>query len=70
MASLTLAFNDMFKTRGNTRISYGEGFTQSYYRISNPQQIRLTLSIRFGKFDMNSMKKNNNSGSSEAMQMQ
>jgi len=70
MASLTLSFNDMFRTRGNTRISYGEGFTQSYYRISNPQQVRLTLSIRFGKFDMSSIKKMSNSSSSEAMQMQ
>ncbi|MFM6949082.1 MAG: outer membrane beta-barrel protein [Aquirufa sp.] len=70
MASLTLSFNDMFKTRGNTRVSYGEGFTQSYYRIANPQQVRLTLSIRFGKFDMSSMKKNNNNSGSEAMQMQ
>jgi hypothetical protein len=68
MASVTLSFNDLFRTRGNTRISYGEGFYQSYYRISNPQQIRLTLSYRFGKMDMNAMKKNNNN--MEGMQMQ
>jgi outer membrane receptor protein involved in Fe transport len=61
MASLTLAFNDILKTRGNTRVSFGEGFTQTSYRISNPQQVRLTLSIRFGKFDMSQMKRNNNS---------
>jgi outer membrane receptor protein involved in Fe transport len=61
MASLTLAFNDIMKTRGNTRVSFGEGFTQTSYRISNPQQVRLTLSIRFGKFDMSQMKRNNNS---------
>jgi outer membrane receptor protein involved in Fe transport len=68
MASVTLSFNDLFRTRGNTRISYGEGFYQSYYRISNPQQIRLTLSYRFGKMDMNAIKKNNNN--MEGMQMQ
>lgn len=61
MASLTLAFNDIGKTRGNTRVSFGEGFTQTSYRISNPQQVRLTLSVRFGKFDMSQMKKNNSS---------
>ena len=70
MASVTLSFNDLFKTRGNTRISYGEGFYQSYYRIANPQQIRLTLSYRFGKMDMNAMKKNNNNNNMEGMQMQ
>lgn len=69
MASVTLSFNDLFRTRGNTRISYGEGFYQSYYRIANPQQIRLTLSYRFGKMDMNAMKKNN-TNNMEGMQMQ
>jgi len=69
MASLTLAFNDILKTRGNTRVSFGEGFTQTSYRISNPQQVRLTLSIRFGKFDMSQMKRNNNSGA-DMQQMQ
>ena len=70
MASLTLAFNDITRSRGNTRVSFGEGFSQTSYRLSNPQMVRLTFSLRFGKFDMSSMKKNNNSASSEAMQMQ
>ena len=68
LASLTLAANDIFRTRGNTRYSYGEGFTQKYYRLSNPQMIRLTLSIRFGQFNMSSMKKNNNQNQ-DGMQM-
>jgi hypothetical protein len=69
MASLTLAFNDILKTRGNSRVSFGEGFTQTSYRISNPQQVRLTLSVRFGKFDMSQMKRNNSSGA-DMQQMQ
>ena len=69
MASLTLAVNDVFKTRGNTQISYGEGFSQSYYRLTNPQMIKLNFSFRFGQMDANLFKKNNNT-SMEGMQMQ
>jgi hypothetical protein len=50
-------------------VSIGDGFVQTSYRISNPQQVRLTLSVRFGKFDMSQMKRNNNSGA-DMQQMQ
>ncbi|PWK23835.1 outer membrane receptor protein involved in Fe transport [Arcicella aurantiaca] len=70
LASLTLSVNDIFKTRGNTQVSTGEGFTQTYYRISNPQIVRLNLSFRFGKMDMSSLKKSSNSSNMEGMQMQ
>jgi hypothetical protein len=70
MASLTLAFNDITRSRGNTRVSFGEGFSQTSYRLANPQMIRLTFSLRFGKFDMSQMKKNNSGGGMDAMQMQ
>ena len=68
IASFTLAANDLFRTRGNTQISLGSGFYQEYYRLSNPQLVRATLSIRFGQMDMKSMKKN--SMNMEGMQMQ
>lgn len=70
LASLTLSVNDIFRTRGNTRISYGEGFTQSYYRLSNPQMVKLNLSIRFGQMDAKLFKKNSNPSSMDGMQMQ
>jgi outer membrane receptor for ferrienterochelin and colicin len=70
LASITLSVNDIFKTRGNTQVSTGEGFTQTYYRITNPQIVRLNLSFRFGKMDMSSLKKSSNSSSMEGMQMQ
>lgn len=69
VASLTLSFNDILKTRGNTRVSYGEGFNQTYYRLSNPQMVKLNFSIRFGKMDAKMFKKNANSNM-EGMQMQ
>ncbi|AFK03418.1 TonB-dependent receptor [Emticicia oligotrophica DSM 17448] len=70
LASLTLSVNDIFRTRGNTQVSYGEGFSQTYYRLTNPQMVKLNLSIRFGKMDMSMFKKNNNTNSMEGMQMQ
>ncbi|WP_437917968.1 TonB-dependent receptor domain-containing protein [Sphingobacterium sp. LRF_L2] len=69
-ASVTLSVNDIFRTRSNTIVSYGEGFSQSYYRLSNPQLVKLNLSYRFGKMDMNMFKKNKNQNSMEGMQMQ
>ncbi len=70
LASLTLSFNDIFKTRGNTQVSYGEGFSQQYYRLTNPQMVKLNLSIRFGQMDVSLFKRNNNNNSMEGMQMQ
>jgi ferric enterobactin receptor len=71
IASLTLAMNDIFKTRSNKQISIGEGFTQSYYRLTNPQMIKLNLSIRFGQMDMSLFKRQNtkSSGGMEGVQM-
>ena len=70
LASLTLSVNDIFSTRGNTQVSMGEGFSQTYYRLNNPQMVKLNLSIRFGKMDMSLFKKSNNASSMDGMQMQ
>ena len=71
LATVTLSFNDIFRTRGNTQILNGDGFTQTYYRLNNPQNIRLNLSFRFGQMTNNMFKKNNDSGmESSNMQMQ
>jgi len=69
-ASLTLSINDIFRTRGNTQVSAGEGFSQTYYRLNNPQIIKLNFSVRFGQMDMKMFKRNSNPGSMEGMQMQ
>ncbi len=70
LASLTLSVNDVFRTRGNTQVSYGDGFNQTYYRLNNPQMIKLNFSFRFGQMDMSLFKKTNNTSSMEGMQMQ
>jgi ferric enterobactin receptor len=68
LASLTLAFNDIFRTRGNTQYSAGEGFTQTYYRLNNPQMIKLNLSIRFGQMDMSLFKRQNTKNQGNSME--
>ncbi|WP_304234481.1 TonB-dependent receptor domain-containing protein [Jiulongibacter sediminis] len=68
--SLTLSANDIFRTRGNTQVSFGEGFSQTYYRLNNPQMIRLNFSLRFGHMDMKMFRRNSNPGAMEGMQMQ
>ncbi|MEN5197292.1 TonB-dependent receptor domain-containing protein [Sphingobacterium faecium] len=69
-ASVTLSVNDIFRSRGNTIVSSGEGFSQTYYRLSNPQLVKLNLSYRFGKMDMNMFKKNKSQNAMEGIQMQ
>lgn len=73
IASLALSFTDVFRTRGNTQFSSGEGFSQNYYRLNNPQMVKLNFSIRFGQMDMSLFKRQNtkNQGNSmEGVQMQ
>ena len=66
----TLSVNDIFRSRKSDQYSEGIGFYQNYYRLNNPQMVRLGISYRFGKIDMNLFKRQNNkSGGTEGMQM-
>lgn len=67
-ASATLAFNDIFRSRKTDQYSQGIGFEQYYYRLNNPQMVRLTFSYRFGKIDMSLFKRQNMKGQQEGMQ--
>jgi outer membrane receptor protein involved in Fe transport len=68
--AVTLSVNDIFRTRGNRQLSYADGFYQDYYRLNNPQLVRLNFSYRFGKMDMSLFKRQNkNQGSVDASQM-
>ena len=67
-ASATLSFNDIFRTRKTDQYSQGIGFEQYYYRLNNPQMVRLTFSYRFGKIDMSLFKRQNMKGQQEGMQ--
>lgn len=67
-ASATLSFNDIFRTRKTDQYSKGIGFEQYYYRLNNPQMVRLTVSYRFGKIDMSLFKRQNMKSQQEGMQ--
>lgn len=67
-ASATLSFNDIFRSRRSDQYSQGVGFEQYYYRLNNPQMVRLTLAYRFGKIDMSLFKRQNLKGQAEGMQ--
>jgi outer membrane receptor protein involved in Fe transport len=68
LATVTLSFNDIFRTRGNRQVSSGEGFTQTYYRLNNPQNIRLNLSFRFGQMTNSMFKKGGDNGMEQSNQ--
>ncbi len=57
-AAVSLGMSDIFRTASNEQISMSPGiFYQDYYRLNNPQLVRLTLSYRFGKMDVNIFKR-------------
>ncbi|MDQ2862647.1 MAG: outer membrane beta-barrel family protein, partial [Bacteroidota bacterium] len=71
-ASVSLSMSDIFRTRANEQISSSPGiFYQDYYRLNNPQLLRLTFAYRFGKMDMSLFKRKDtkSSGTQDAMQM-
>jgi outer membrane receptor protein involved in Fe transport len=67
-AAITLSISDIFKTRKQDQYSYSEFFEQNYYRINNPQMIRLNFSYRFGKMDATLFKRQNMKSQGEGMQ--
>jgi ferric enterobactin receptor len=70
-ATLSVSFSDMFRTRKQDQHSESIYFTQDYYRLNNPQMVRVNLSYRFGKMDMSLFKRQNlkSTGNQDAMQM-
>ncbi|MBK8556301.1 MAG: outer membrane beta-barrel protein [Lewinellaceae bacterium] len=58
-ASLTLAVNDIFRTRRNGTYTSSDLFIQEAYRYRDPQVARLNFSYRFGKMDSSLFKRKN-----------
>lgn len=70
-ASVSLSISDIFRTRSNEQISMSDGiFYQDYYRLNNPQLVRLNFTYRFGKMDVSLFKRQNtkSTGTQDAMQ--
>ena len=71
VASATLSFSDIFRTRKTDQYSESQYFIQNYSRLRDPQMVRLTLAYRFGKIDATLFKrKNNNTGTQTSDSMQ
>jgi len=68
--AVTLSVNDIFRTNASHQISFSDDFYQDYYRLNNPQLVRLNFSYRFGKMDVSLFKRQNKSqGGNDQSQM-
>ena len=67
-ASLTLQFNDIFRSRVYASHSESIFFIQDNSRRRDPQVVRLNFNWRFGKFDVALFKRKNMKGEMENMQ--
>jgi outer membrane receptor protein involved in Fe transport len=61
-ASLSLNVNDVFKTRVNKTYSQSQYFTQTVTRVRDQQFFRINFSYRFGKFDVNLLRRKSTKG--------
>lgn len=67
-ASVTLAVNDIFRTRINHQFTYSEFYNREAIRYPDNPMVRMTFSYRFGKMDMSLFKRKNMKGEAEGMQ--
>jgi outer membrane receptor protein involved in Fe transport len=70
-ATISVSFSDMFRTRVQDQHSESRYFTQDYYRLNNPQMVKVNFSYRFGKMDLSLFKRQNTKSTTtqDAMQM-
>jgi len=61
-ASLSFSVNDVFKTRINKTYSESKYFTQNVSRIRDQQMFRINFSYRFGKYDVNLLRRKSTKG--------
>ena len=61
-ASLSFSVNDVFKTRVNQTYSESQYFKQNVTRIRDQQMFRINFSYRFGKFDVNLLRRKSTKG--------
>lgn len=67
-ATISVNWNDIFRSRRYYSFSESDGFTQYDWRRRDPQIVRVNFSYRFGKFDIGLFKRKNMKGESEGMQ--
>ncbi len=67
-ASVSLSFSDIFRSRKQFQHSESDYFSQDYYRLRDPQMIKLNFTYRFGQMDMSIFKRKNMKNAGEGMQ--
>jgi len=67
-ASLTLQYNDIFRTRTYSTHAESEFFFQDNEKLRDPQVFKLSFNWRFGKMDASLFKRKNLKGDMENMQ--
>lgn len=67
-AAVTLSVSDIFRSRKSFQHSESTYFVQDYYRLRDPQMIKLNLTFRFGQMDMSLFKRKNMKNAGEGMQ--
>lgn len=68
MASITVAWSDIFRTRLQESFSSSDFFIQDNSRRRDPQVVRVSFNYRFGKFDAALFKRKNIKNEMENMQ--
>lgn len=68
IATISLNWSDILRTRKYSVHSEATGFVQDDWRRRDPQVVRLNFSYRFGKFDVALFKRKNNRGDMDDMQ--
>ncbi len=63
--AVTASFNDMFRSRRQDQYTASSYVTQEYYRLRDPQMVRINFSYNFGKIDASLFKRKNNNVQSE-----
>ena len=67
-ASVTLNFNDIFRSRRYDVYSESGFFIQNSHRLNDAPMVRLNFSFKFGQMDMSLFKRKNMKGEAEGMQ--
>jgi hypothetical protein len=67
-ATVSVNWQDVFRTRKYFVHSEALGFVQDDWRRRDPQLVRVNFSYRFGKFDASLFKRKNTKGDQEGMQ--
>jgi outer membrane receptor protein involved in Fe transport len=68
VASISVNWNDIFRTRRTNVFSESSFFQQNVFRRRDPQVVRVNFNWRFGKFDASLFKRKNLKGEREGMQ--